>query len=174
MFVSPDGKDGNPGSKSQPLATLGAAIEKAKAGGKRVYACAKTFTKAGTVATDVTIYGGLRFQWEFVGACVGGTTRTEWTAGADEVPVHVAGGVGLTMVDVNVTAVDASTPGASSIGILAESAATVDLTRAEVKAGLGRPVCQGWGSLGRPRTERRDPPEWTLAMPHRPSRRIRR
>lgn len=134
VFVSPEGKDGNPGSKSQPLATLGAAIEKAKTGGKRVYACAKAFTEAGTVAADVTIYGGLDCDKSW--AYVGGSTRTEWTAEADKVPVHVAGGVSLTMVDVNVTAVDAVMPGESSIAILAENAAVVDLTRSEVKAGL--------------------------------------
>ena len=146
VFVSPTGKDGNPGSKSQPLATLGAAIDKASSGGKRVYACAKPFTEAGTVAADVTIYGGLDCDKSW--AYVGGTTRTEWTAEADKVPVHVAGGVSLTMVDVNVTAADAVMPGESSIAILAENAALVDLTRSEVKAGVGAPGLAGMGFPG--------------------------
>lgn len=133
VFVSPDGADGNPGTKEKPMATLGAAAEKAKDAGKRVYACAKTFTEAATIATDVTIYGGLDCDkaWEY-----SNSNRTEWTAGADEIPLHIGAGISFTLLDVNVTAHDASTPGTSSIAILVENGATVDIARAEVRAGL--------------------------------------
>ena len=133
IFVSPDGADGNPGTKAKPLATIGAAVEKAKDGGKRVYACAKTFTEAATLASDVTIYGGLDCDkaWDY-----SNSNRTQWTAAADATPIHVGAGLSVAILDFDISAADASTPGASSIAILVENAATLDLKRASVKAGL--------------------------------------
>lgn len=146
VFVSPDGSDANPGTKGKPLQTLTAAIEKSQSTGKRVYACAKPFTEAAVVSAEVTIYGGLDCDKSW--AYVGGSTRTAWTAEADKVPVHVAAGVQLAMVDVNVTSVDASLPGGSSIALLAESAANVDLTRSDILAGSGAAGLPGTGFPG--------------------------
>jgi hypothetical protein len=133
VFVASTGDDANPGTKESPVKSLQAAITRAKDGEKRVYACAETFTESFTVDTNVTIFGGLdcAANWVYVP-----TTRTIWTADPDKVPVHLAGSVSLTMEDVDVTSADATLPGGSSVAIIAEGMATLDLTRAAVSSGL--------------------------------------
>lgn len=132
IFVATTGADANVGSKASPLQTLQAAITRAKEGEKRVYACAETFAESFTVDADVTIFGGLDCTqgWAYAP-----TTRTNWTADPDKVPVHIAGAVSLTMADVDITAADAMVPGGSSIAIIAESMASLSLTRSAVSSG---------------------------------------
>ena len=141
VFVSTSGDDSALGTKEKPLRTLAAAITKAKDGGGRVYACAQTFTEALTVEAGVTMFGGLdcAAAWEYIGT----TTRTTWTAAADEVPVRIPADVSLVMEDVDVTALDATLPGGSSVAVIADGNASLVLTRSDVNAGVGAPGAAG-------------------------------
>ena len=59
IFVDrPDGDDANPGTRSLPLKTIGAAITAAKAAGKDVYVTAGVYDESLTLQTGVSVYGG--------------------------------------------------------------------------------------------------------------------
>jgi hypothetical protein len=129
------GDDGNAGTtKSTPKATLAAAIDKAVADGKPVYACAETFTEAITVPAGVTLYGGLDCAngWTYIS-----TTNTTIEPGADQVPMTLLGGTGVTKIDdVLVRAANATVPGGSSIAAIVDGA-TAELSRCSLIAGAG-------------------------------------
>ncbi len=153
VFVSPSGKDTNPGtSTAKPVATLKHAIELAKGG--RVYACAdpaKAFVEAVEVTGDTVVFGGLDCgTWKYAAG-----TKTKWTAGADELPLRLADGASVTLADMLIEAADAEKEGGSSIAILAQAGASVDLSRCEVVAGNGKdgatPTApEGTGTAGMP------------------------
>ena len=140
VFVASTGKDNGLGTKASPIQTLKAAIDLAKDGEKRVYACAEAFKETLTVDADVTIFGGLDCtkDWTY-----SSTTRTVFTADPDAVPVHIAPGIRLTMEDVDVAAVDAEAPGGSSIAIIAEGMSQLDLARSAVTSGLAAAGADG-------------------------------
>ena len=141
VFVSSSmGNDMNGGTKDKPFKTIGAALTAAN--GKPVYACAEAFTEAVVVSTPVDLYGGLDCSngWAYVGAA----TKTTLTAAADTIPlVMQAGGSGSRVEDFAVIAVDAVTPGGSSIAVIAQDGATVELLRCELRAGAGAPGAAG-------------------------------
>src|SRR5262249_49638534 len=59
IFVAPNGKDTNPGTKAAPLRQIAAAVAAAAASGKDVYAAAGTYDRA-ELASGVGIFGGYR------------------------------------------------------------------------------------------------------------------
>ncbi len=136
VFVSASkGSDSNSGTtKTQPVATLKKAIALAK--GKPIYACAdgqKAFHDAITLDGDAQIFGGLDCaSWKYVAG-----TKTTWTAAADDVPLHVTANGSAVLADVVIEAANATKEGGSSIAIVAEASANVDLSRCEVRAGEG-------------------------------------
>jgi hypothetical protein len=140
IFVGSIGNDENVGSKGNPVQTLQNAIAKAKEGEKRVYACAETFTESILVDGDVTIFGGLdcTANWAY-----SSTARTNWTAAPESIPLRIAPGIRLTMEDVDVTAADAAVAGGSSIAIIADNMASLDLTRSAVSSGLAMAGADG-------------------------------
>ena len=126
--------DSNGGTKEKPFKTLGAAL--AAASGRPVYACAEAFTEAVVVSAPVDLYGGLDCSngWAYVGAA----TKTTLTALADAIPlVMQAGASGSRVEDFAVIAVDAVTPGGSSIAVIAQDGAEAELLRCELRAGAG-------------------------------------
>ena len=135
VFVSSSmGDDINGGTKEKPFKTIGAALTAAN--GKPVYACAEAFTEAVVVSAPVDLYGGLDCSngWAYVGAA----TKTTLTAAADAVPlVMQAGASGSRLEDFAVIAVDATTPGGSSIAMIAQDGAAAELLRCELRAGAG-------------------------------------
>lgn len=145
IFVATSGGDNGLGTKASPVQTLKAAIARAKDGEKRVYACAETFDETVTVDADVTIFGGLDCSkdWSY-----SPTIRTLFTAPPDSIPLHVVTGAGLRMEDVDVTAADAVSPGGSSIAIIAESMAVLDLSRAAINSGVPSDGLDGAGFPG--------------------------
>lgn len=140
VFVSAAGDDSGLGTKASPVRSIAIALARAKDGEKRVYACAESFTEAVVVDADVTLFGGLDCtkDWSY-----SPTIRTVFTADPDAVPLHVASGARLTVEDIDVTAVDAAAPGGSSIALVAESMASVDLTRSALTAGAAAAGADG-------------------------------
>lgn len=133
VFVSPSGDDSGLGTKASPVQTIATAILRAKEGEKRIYACADVFSAALDVDAGVTIFGGLdcAADWSY-----SPIARTVLTSDPDTVPLHLAAAVPLAMSDVDVTAADAALAGGSSIAIIAESMASLSLTRSTVTAGV--------------------------------------
>ena len=126
------GDDGHPGTKDEPFATLGAAID---SGATVIYACTDGFSEAVTLPAGTSLYGGLDCTngWTYVGA----ETRSPLTAPADAIPLTLAPGSGTSHVeDMAVTAVSASVEGGSSIALFANGA-TAQLARSAFTAGDG-------------------------------------
>ena len=141
VFVGGDAaNDGNAGSKSAPLATIGAAIVAASAKGSRVYACAQEFPEAIEVPGGMEIYGGLDCigDWKYVKG-----QQTTIAPGAGLVPVTLLGGEGARLEDVIVRAANAAVAGGSSIAVLAREGAEAELVRSELIAGDGREGAAG-------------------------------
>jgi hypothetical protein len=135
VFVSSsEGKDSNEGTKESPVATLAKAVELARAGSGRVYACAEMFAEALVVDGAVEIYGGLDCggAWSYRGA-----EKTTLTAGPGEIPLRIrSGATGSRVEDFAIMAADATAPGGSSIAVIVEKA-SVELARCKLTAGMG-------------------------------------
>lgn len=121
------------GSKEKPLATLPKAVETA-GGMKPVYACAEPFTGPITIGGSVLIYGGLDCanNWEYVG----GTTPTEISAPADQIPLTIGPSFSVELQDTRVVAADATIEGGSSIAVLVQLDANLSLVRGGAEAGV--------------------------------------
>lgn len=137
------------GTKSRPFRTIARALQKSNT----VYSCnAATIVEALALEGDVAVFGGLDCM---AGWAYAPKTRTEWHAPAGEIPVRVAELGRLSLRDLEIVAPDAVEPSGSSIGILAEPDATVELKRCTVKAGRGAhakppPLPASAGMIGAP------------------------
>jgi hypothetical protein len=131
LFVSPDGDDNNPGSKTKPLKTLGAAVTQ----GGPIYACTGTspYTEVITVNKPVTIFGALDCgSWAYQTG-----TKSQLTAPAGMVPLTLSSKAdGSAIHDFAITAADAAAAGGSSIAVVADHAGTT-LVDVDVAAGKG-------------------------------------
>lgn len=139
VFVSSTrGDDGNAGTKEKPVGTITMALT--MAGGKPVYLCGESLLETVQIDGKAVLYGGLdcAADWKY-----DATKQTLLTASNDMVPVSVSSGARLDVYDVNVRADDALSPGGSSIGILAEADAEVNLTRCKVQSGDGADGASG-------------------------------
>lgn len=143
IFVSPGGSDSAAGTQLAPVATVGHAMDLAKAAGKRVYACgtAGSYTAenlaVGTSRDGVAVYGGFN--------CT--TTPSQWTYNvADIATMAPASGyalavtgltTGVTFEDFGFQSIAATTDGQSSIAVFASNSSNVLLKRCNVQAGAG-------------------------------------
>jgi hypothetical protein len=143
VFVSPTGVDGAAGTRGAPLKKIGDGIVKAKAAGKRVFVCAGTYPESlvvGASVDGVKVFGGL--------SC------TAWTYAASN-KVLVAPSApgyalkvdalvtGVTIEDVDFTAMDATGAGASSIAVMVNASQGVVLRRSSVTSGNGTAGADG-------------------------------
>jgi hypothetical protein len=140
IFVATSGTDTGAGTKDSPVSSIQAAIALAKDGEKRVYLCAETFTETVTVDAGVTLFGALDCtkDWAYSGG-----TRTVLTAASDSIPLRIAAGTALALADIDITGPDATSPGGSSIAVIAESMATLSFNRSAVTAGLAMAGADG-------------------------------
>ena len=133
IFVSSSmGHDTDAGTKSKPVKSLAHAISLAQ--GSPIYACGEAFSESITLPAGSTLYGALdcAHGWIYAAAM-----PTQLTAPADQVPLTLASGAAASSVsDFAVTALDAATPGGSSIAVFA-NAATATLERCTLTAGIG-------------------------------------
>jgi hypothetical protein len=121
VFVSATGKDENTGEREAPVQTLSHALELSK--GKPIYACASAtpFKEPLLVSAGTVIYGGLDCSsWKYIGD----KAKTELTAEAGEIPLHLQMGASTTaLFDLYVSAAAAKNPGESSVAVVADQAA---------------------------------------------------
>lgn len=134
VFVSSSlGAPGGKGTKQEPLATLKEAL--AVSDGKPIYACGEILTEELKIeAGSVTLYGALDCTkgWSYDPA-----KKTTLTAEPNQVPVVVGKDASAAIFDVHIEAASATAEGGSSIAVIADSGATLDLERCEVVAGDG-------------------------------------
>jgi hypothetical protein len=138
VFVSPNGSDGSgDGSRSKPYATLGKAISKAEAKGKRVYACADGGAYHEALHLDATasgleLYGGFSCdKWAY------STTAKSTVTSSTTLSLHVEGVTNFRVEDFRFEAADGVAPGESSMGALIASSTNVVLRRVHLDAGTG-------------------------------------
>lgn len=151
VFVNgSDGKDDGDGSREAPFASLSKAVE--SAGGKAIYVCAAAKAAVGGVVIEASqdVFGGLDCgTWSYSG------TQSAVEGVANVPAVTVSGAVDVRLEDLAITAVDASEPGAHSIGVLSLGGDVV-LARVTLRAGKG-----ATGAAG---TDGGEPEETVTAM----------
>jgi hypothetical protein len=154
IFVSPGGSDGAAGTQLAPVATVGHAMDLAKAAGKRVYACgtAGSFTAenlaVGSSRDGVAVYGGFN--------CT--TTPSQWTYDvADIATMAPASGyalmvtgltTGVTFTDFAFTSAATTTAGASSIAVFVSNAQNVVFSGVTMTAGSAVAATGATGASG--------------------------
>ena len=154
VFVSPDGDDGSAcGTRSSPCASIGQGMSRAKALGKRVYACAAPLAYQEAVVVDsqldgITVYGGFDCSdWSYLS-----TTRTRVAPAAPNVALSINDVTqGVRFVDMHFTSADAISSGASSIAVHVTNSQGVVLERCDVTSGQG-----GAGNTGQSGTKGAD------------------
>lgn len=136
VFVAPTGSRDGDGSRARPLAGLQQAITQAASSKKRVYLCEGTYREALTLVDGVSIVGGLdcaQPRWRLGGD--GARSRVQ----APSSPAITARELTTTtrLEALQVEAPYATQPGASSIGLLAESSPGLTVARSSIEAGNG-------------------------------------
>ena len=151
VFVSPNGDDVyGDGSRAKPLKTFAGALGLAVSSNHaRVYACAT----AGAFAEEVTLgsnedgislFGGFDCTtWDYV---AGTKTKIDGpSSGALSIQDSTQG----TLVeDFEISAKDATSPGAPSIGVVIGNSQNVELQRVKVSAGTGAAGLAGYATPG--------------------------
>ncbi len=142
LFVSSSlGTVDGTGTQDKPFATVTAALEAWD--GRPIYVCGETVTETETVKVatgDVTLYGALNCAKEWV---YDPSKKSKMVGAADKATLAVGKDAGLSVVDFEVDAVDATLDGGSSVAVVAELGATLALTRCEVLAGAGKDGAPG-------------------------------
>jgi hypothetical protein len=138
VFVSPDGdNDDGDGTRANPYATLGKAVEDASASGKRVYACADAGAYAESVSLDdaasgLEMFGGFSCDdWRY------SETAKSRVTSPTPLALRVDDVTELHIEDFAFVAADATMPGESSIGGFVANSNGVVLRRVRVEAGNG-------------------------------------
>jgi hypothetical protein len=136
------GDDAFPGTQAQPLRTLQQAIDLARHGSRRVYACGEEFAEAVELPPGTSLFGG--FDCEDGWAYTGLEHRAVIAPGPGLIAVRWQKGSGSTRVgDVLVRSAGAVEPGGSSIAMLFEDFAEGSLRRSEIRAGDGADGADG-------------------------------
>jgi len=136
VFVSPLGKDGATGKKTDPLRSIAEAVGKGK---PRVYVCEGTYDANVAITTPVAIYGGLTCLWQ-----PSETARPKLAPpkGIALRVTKVAGAVEIADLDV-VGSADANTPGDSAIAAFVSESDGVTFRRTNLTAGAGTAGTKG-------------------------------
>lgn len=149
IFVSPSGKDDEPGTIDHPVASVSKAIELASAQNKDVYLCNATYTESLKIAAHgVSLYGGFD--------CANGWART--TDSAVIAPVSGRALVidkvaaPMTVARVGFKAADATESGGSAIAVEVWDSPSVQFAHVQFEAGAG-----GDGANGAPVTSNAEP-----------------
>ncbi|MDB4945786.1 MAG: Glycine-rich cell wall structural protein precursor, partial [Labilithrix sp.] len=138
LFVDGNsGTDLNPGTREEPLRSIGAALH--KTGRARIYACPATYPEAVTVTRKVAIIGGFACgTWSYAG---GRAVIAPRDAGVALTVTGVAGDVMLS--DLQVSPASVSPKATSSIAIFVASSPRVTLRRVLATAGLAEQGADG-------------------------------
>ncbi|WP_394827594.1 DUF1565 domain-containing protein [Pendulispora albinea] len=140
IFVSPLGDDANPGTKAQPVRTLGKAIQLAN-DKPRIYICEGEYNEAVTLDKAVSIFGGFTCgTWSF------GKGATKLRAAPPAIPLKIDGirtiPGGTTIADLDIEAASAAhattVASGSSIAVFVTASGQVLFRRVRMTAGTGR------------------------------------
>ncbi len=133
VFVNANAATSGTGNQDAPVKTLTEALAKASDVTTPIYVC-------GSLDESVTLTAGRVVHGEIV--CDGSwtwdlSTRADWTAPSDEIPLRTEGGVSPTIVTgFRVVPRNSVVPGGSSIGVLANGG-RLELARTDVVTGAG-------------------------------------
>ncbi len=131
VFVSSSkGSDSNDGTKDAPFQTIAKALGGSK--GKPVYLCGEVFDEAVEFKAGALIYGALDCSAAWAYAA---DKRSLVQAPPDVIALRVTSKASVELYDLDVTAIDATVAGGSSIAVLAEAETDVMLERSAVTAG---------------------------------------
>jgi len=167
VFVSPSGNDNGSGTRTEPVKSVGKAIE--KSGNKPfVFVCEGNYPEALTIGRGMGVYGGLSCNgsWDYTGGATSvvppsGIALT--IANADK-PVTIA--------DMSFTSAGASAAGESSLGAWFAQSNAVALRRVNITAGAGadatkdRPTIPAWTPATAPKGNDADSEAPGPAQPH--------
>ncbi|HEV8303397.1 MAG TPA: Ig-like domain-containing protein [Gemmatimonadales bacterium] len=131
VWVRGSGNDGNAGTRSAPLRTLGAALTRAAASGADVYVAAGQYGESPVLRSGVSLYGGYDARWlrnpeGSITRVVGGNKAI---VGASVSNVTIDGFV--------IESADAVQPGESSYGIFLTNVASIKISGNQITAGRG-------------------------------------
>jgi hypothetical protein len=144
IFVSPQGKDANPGTKAAPKRQIQAAVVAAAAAGKDVYAAAGSYNRV-EVASGVGVYGGYDPK-TWTRTLAPGTAISGGPEG-----ILADGDTEVTLQLLSVTGRSKDVPGASSYGMRVANGSKLTLQRVVVRAGPGSQGAPGAnGARGAP------------------------
>jgi hypothetical protein len=141
LFVSPAGNDDNAGSSDAPLATLTAAIEKARSGSRvlPIFLCTATYREHPEIHNDgYALHGGFACPDDLDAAWVyDSAERAKIAPNTQGYALRVRDLQGLVVSDLEFSAADGEEPGESSIGVFVSNAADVRFERVRITAGDG-------------------------------------
>lgn len=134
------GDDSHAGTQAEPVRTIGEAVLRAQAGAGRIYACGETYLGQFEVPSGVSLAGGFTCDggaWKYAGrdkparlvSTVPDTYTLTLLPGATDEKTSL-------FTDIEVEAVDAVTPGGSSIAVFSLGAMAI-IRRAHLIAGNG-------------------------------------
>lgn len=146
IFVAPTGTDNATcGTEASPCATVQQGMVRAKAEGKRVYACGTEGTYAESLSVNaaldgIVVYGGFDCgDWSYDAAI-----KTHVMPSAPGVALAISGlTTGITFEQFSFESQDAADPGTSSIGVTVDSSTAVLFRRCEIASGLGAKGADG-------------------------------
>lgn len=142
VFVTNAGSATPDGTRARPFASIQQGIDAAKKVGKRVYVCAGSFDESIVLADSISVIGGLD------------CSKPEWTVGAPDArskivaptsPALTARSIATAtkLSGLDVVAPNATEPGASSIGLLAEKSPGLVVASSSISAGEGAKGADG-------------------------------
>lgn len=146
VFVSASkGSPSGDGSRTSPLKSVSAAIAAAKSSGRRVYACAETYDEVLTLADGIAVFGyfDCASSWK-VG--VGRATIAPKTEGVAARAASI--GKPTRIEGFQITAANATTPGGSSIGLIAQDAGGLSFFDVGITAGTAMAGEDGTAAAG--------------------------
>jgi len=142
VFVTSTGSTTPDGTRARPFPSIQQGIDAGKKVGKRVYVCAGSYSEALVLADSISVIGGLD------------CSKPEWTIGAPDArskviaptsPAITARAISAAtkISGFDVVAPNATEPGASSIGLLADKSPALVVASSSITAGDGAKGADG-------------------------------
>jgi hypothetical protein len=128
-FVSPNGNDGNPGTKALPYKTLGQALKGTRT---RIVVCEGDYAGSVEVTRAVEIYGGA--SCDFTKA--GGKAKVVAAKAGYGIKVEKVSGA-VVLADLEVVGANGAAPSESSMGVFVTESGSVKILRSRIEAGDG-------------------------------------
>jgi hypothetical protein len=150
---SSNGNDDDPGTPDRPVKTLKHAIELARVGRGRVFACQSGYAEAVVLPSGIDLFGGFAcfYDWIYAGSEGGATLQPERFS--TDVPLIIVPNRGeikgiddgvSTIADIELATNETERfPGAPSIGVLVQFGAVVEILRSSITSGTANSGAHG-------------------------------